>query len=62
MELPFKKGDRVEQVVYVLKGEVVDVVLTDDNTKVQYVVQYTDLQGEEHRRPFTFDQIKISAE
>jgi len=60
MGLPFKVGDRVKQKVYVIEGVVSELVLTDDNSKVQYVVDYTDLQGEPHKRPFEEDQIEAA--
>jgi len=56
MALKFQKGDPVRQVVTVIKGEVVDFKIIDND--VQYCVAYTGADGERHERYFTESEIE----
>jgi len=59
MGLKFKAGDHVVQVTNPIRGVISELALTDDNSKVQFVVDWTDENGDVHRRPFEEDQIEI---
>lgn len=59
MGLKFKVGDDVAQKVNVIRGKVSELVLTDNNSVVQFIVDYTDENGDLHRRPFTDEQLEI---
>lgn len=61
MGLKFKVGDAVQQAVKPIKGFVSELVLTDDNSVVQFIVDYTDENGDLHRRPFTEEQLEAQA-
>ncbi len=54
--MKFKKDQEVVQVVPVIAGKVVKAEVVDD--EVQYCVQYTDEQGEEHTRFFKENEIQ----
>lgn len=62
MGLKFKVGDAVQQAVKPIQGIVSELVLTDDNSVVQFIVDYTDENGDFHRRPFTEEQLEKQAE
>ena len=58
MALAFKKGDSVRQVVPAVQGIVTGMQIIGD--EVQYLVQWTGLDGETVERAFTETQIEAA--
>lgn len=56
MPLEFKKGDKVVQNIKPIEGEVVEVVIVDDEPC--FKVAYTDEAGEAHERTFRESEIQ----
>lgn len=59
MGLKFKKGDDVTQVITPITGKVSGVILIDD--EVQFLVSWTDANGDAHERPFKEDDLQADA-
>lgn len=59
MGMQFKVGDKVAQKVNVIRGEIVDMVIVDKTP--QYIVEWTDEQGDLHQRPFTEEQVEADS-
>lgn len=58
----FKKGDKVAQIVPVIKGEVVKFSVNQESGEVQYLVAWTDAEGQEQSRYFEGHEIDIDPE
>lgn len=58
MAATFKKGDAVGIVHTTLTGDVMGLVLVDDD--LQYVVEYNDNDGVTQQRPFAESQITLT--
>lgn len=59
MALSFKKGDTVRQVIPTITGVVVDVAVIDAD--VQFLVEYTGVDGMSHQRYFKETEISAGA-
>lgn len=58
MSSQFKKGDTVEQVHPVVKGQVTGFVLCQETGEVHPIVSYVDEAGNVHEKQFHPDQLK----
>lgn len=56
--MPFKNGDQLKQKVVIIQGTVVDVVYNADSGHFQYLVEFTDGEGNPARRWFDQDDVE----
>lgn len=56
MALKFKSGDDVRQIIHPIEGKIVGKAIVDDD--VQYLVEWTDKDGERCQRYFREEEIE----
>ena len=58
--MPIPKGAAVRQIVPVITGTVVERRFRDDDDTFEYLVEYTDADGNAQSRWFTEPQIEVT--
>ena len=60
MAASYKPKDKVIFIPSPVSGEVVSLCISD--TKLKYLIEYTDIDGDTHQRYFDEEQIKSAAD
>lgn len=56
--MPFAKGDSVKQVVHPIAGPITSKRFNEDTDSFEYLVSYTDAEGNQTERWFTESEIE----